>query len=117
MTNMHRPAQSRTAAARRTALGLLAAVAVTLGGVAAPLAGTAHAGGAAGGVVGSRTSAAYVGAAGSPALAGGNGGDVNTAEGSKPGGSTDGAPAGSNPGTATIEPAGRIPGAAGTSGV
>jgi hypothetical protein len=35
---------------RRTALTLLAALAVTLGAAAAPLAGAAHAGGAAGGV-------------------------------------------------------------------
>jgi hypothetical protein len=37
-------------AARRTALGLLAGLAVTLGAVAVPLAGTAHAGGLSGGV-------------------------------------------------------------------
>lgn len=38
-------------AARRTALGLLTALAVTLGAATGPLAGTTHAGGLAGGVL------------------------------------------------------------------
>ena len=36
---------TRTRTARRTTLALLAALAVTLGSIAAPLGGTAHAGG------------------------------------------------------------------------
>ena len=43
--------QTRTRAARRAMLGLLAALAVALGCVAAPVTGTAHAGGLAGGVL------------------------------------------------------------------
>ena len=52
LVQTHTHMQSK--AGRRLALGLLAAIAVTAGTVAAPLAGTAHAGGAAGGIVGSR---------------------------------------------------------------
>jgi hypothetical protein len=48
----------------RPVLGALAALAVALGAVAAPPAGTAHAGGAAGGVVGSRQQQTLGGAAG-----------------------------------------------------
>lgn len=48
MTTMHVPTRSQTT--RRMTLALLAALTVTLGAIAAPLAGTAHAGGAMGGV-------------------------------------------------------------------
>jgi hypothetical protein len=105
MTNIRKSGQSRTATARRAALGLMTALAVTLGGVAAPLAATAHAGGAAGGIVGTITSrnAGLTGAGSTgeeipshaPSVAGGNGGisggDLYRVAGSKPGGMTDGA--------------------------
>ncbi|MGE0544812.1 MAG: hypothetical protein AB7R89_32035 [Dehalococcoidia bacterium] len=55
MTTMQ--VHTRTRTARRTTLALLAALAITLSAIAAPLAGTAHAGGASGGVLGDRASA------------------------------------------------------------
>lgn len=58
---------------RRRPLVLLAAVAVTLGAIATPLAGTADAGGLTGGVVGSRAATGEFGLAGNtPGWSGGD---------------------------------------------
>jgi hypothetical protein len=98
MTTMQ--VHTRTRTARRTTLALLTGVAVTLGAIAAPLAGTAHAGGASGGVLGDRTA---------PRSVVGNRSDVAVGtgslddHGSKPGG--------------TFETTGRKPGASSGLGV
>ena len=77
MTTMQRGTRSGIRPARLALLGLLAAGAVTLSGVAAPLAGTAHAGGLAGGVVGSRAATTDVSLTGSkPGISAGNGGGI-----------------------------------------
>jgi hypothetical protein len=112
MKTMQVQTQSRTA--RLRALALLAALAVTLGAVAAPLAGTAHAGGASGGVLGDRT-AAHSSIGNRPDVAAGIGG-VDAGK-SKPGGSGDGVTANRHPGAGTVELAGRNPGASSGIGV
>jgi hypothetical protein len=85
---------------RQRAFVLLAAVAVTLGAIATPLAGTADAGGLRGGVV-LRNGAVSAG--------------VETA-GSKLGSGTDGATAAGDPVADTVETAGRKPGLGSGSG-
>jgi hypothetical protein len=63
---MHRRTRPRTQTARRATLALLAALAVTLGAVAAPLAGTAHAGSKPSIAVGANAVAVDLAAARSP---------------------------------------------------
>lgn len=112
MTNTQ--VRTRSHSARRTTLALLAGLAVTLGAIAAPLAGTAHAGGASGGVLGDRT-AAHRSVGNRPDVAAGTGGvDAGT---SKPGGAGDGVMADRHPGAGTIETAGRKPGVSSGTGV
>lgn len=57
MKSMQALPRTGTRPARGTMIGLLAALAITLAGVATPLTGAAHAGGLTGGVVGSRANA------------------------------------------------------------
>lgn len=112
MTSMQGHPRTRTA--RRTTLALLTGLAVTLGAIAAPLAGTAHAGGASGGVLGDRTAArSGVGYQSDVAVGTGSLDD----HGSKPGGAGDGVAADRHPGAGTVEPAGRKPGVSSGTGV
>jgi hypothetical protein len=112
MTTMQ--VHTRTRTSRRAALGLLAGLAVTLGAIAAPLAGTAHAGGVSGGVLGDRT-LAQSGVGNRPEVAASNGG-VDAGK-SKPGGAGDGVTADSHPGAGNVETTGRKPGVSSGTGV